>query len=117
MTILRDYAKGKPCTIREPLICNGNRETTVLAHWRQIDISGAGLKAPDVLAAFACSACHDWVDSRSDNDVDRDKRELAHLRGIMRTQVWLLEHGMIFVRGERERGYARMPKIVPRRAE
>lgn len=93
---LRDYAREKPCTVREPGVCNGDPLTTVLAHWRQVGISGAGLKAPDLLAAHACSACHDFVDGRPPYQrVSREMRELAHLRGIMRTQAHLIEHGVV----------------------
>ncbi len=92
---LRDYAAGQPCLIVEDGVCNGNTETTVLAHWRQVGISGGGMKAPDLLAAFACSACHDFVDGRSHFHVNRAVRELAHLRGIMRTQSLLIERGLV----------------------
>ena|SRR6185312_7599397 len=112
---LRAYAKGKLCTIRENGICNADPLTTVLAHWRQVDISGAGLKASDLLAAFACSACHDYVDGRTHKNIAREVRELAHLRGIMRTQEWLLQHGMVSLKGERVPVIERLPKIVPRR--
>lgn len=112
---LRQYARGKPCTVREVGICNADPSTTVLAHWRQVDISGAGMKAQDLLAAFACSACHDYVDGRTHKNVEREKRELAHLRGIMRTQEWLLTHGMVSIKGERAGAPERLSKIVPRR--
>lgn len=112
---LRAYAKGKLCTIREDGVCNHDPETTVLAHWRQVDISGAGLKSANLLAAFACSACHDFVDGRTHLHVEREKRELAHLRGIMRTQEWLIQHGMVSIKGERAGVPERLSKIVPRR--
>lgn len=112
---LRDYARGKPCTIRVPLICNGNPETTVLAHVRMIEISGAGIKAADVLAAWACSACHDYVDFRSENDVEYEKRRRLLLEGMVRTQAWLIEHGFVLVVGEHEPRIEKLSKIVPRR--
>lgn len=112
---LRDYARGKPCTIRVPLVCNGNPETTVLAHVRMIEISGAGIKSADVLAAWACSACHDYVDFRSDNDVDYGKRRLLLLEGMVRTQAWLIERGFVLVVGERQARIEKLPKILPRR--
>ena len=98
MTNLRNSAKGEDCLIRLPGICNGNPATTVLAHYRLIGISGLGLKSPDMLAAFACSACHDYVDSRRISaDLSRDQVKLAHLEGVMRTQAYWLKQGYVKV--------------------
>ena len=112
---LRAYAKGKPCTIRVPGICLCDPEKTVLAHVRMIGISGAGMKAPDLLAAHACSACHDYVDFRSDNDVEYEKRRLLLLDGVARTLALLIEHGIVTVKGTREARPMKISKIVPRR--
>lgn len=95
MTNLRKLAEGEPCMIREPGVCNFNPQTTVLAHWRGLGISGMSLKAPDALAAFACSACHDFVDGRSCPSATRQERENSHLRGIMRTQASLIKRGIL----------------------
>jgi hypothetical protein len=66
---LRKEARGRDCQVRLP-VCNGNPETVVLAHVRQIGVSGMGTKAPDILGAWACSACHAYVD-RYSNDATR----------------------------------------------
>ena len=82
---LRNTARGKPCMIRIPLICNGNPETTVLAHYRLN--TGAALKPHDQQAAWACSACHDVVDGRVQTDLyARDEIRLMHAEGCLRTQ-------------------------------
>lgn len=112
---LRNYAEGKPCTIRVPDVCNGDIRTTVLAHLRKIGISGFAMKANDILAAFACSACHDYVDGRSHPEASYDHRRLLLLDGISRTQWWLIEHGILVVRGTREAKPEKLSKIVPRR--
>lgn len=95
MTNLRKSARGENCKVREPCACNGNWETTVLAHWRQAGISGLGIKAPDLLGAHACSGCHDFIDGRSHPEATREQRELAHLRGIMRTQAYWVDKGHV----------------------
>ena len=105
MSKLRDYAKGKECQVRIPGVCNFNPETTVLAHLNQIGISGRSLKAPDQLAAWCCSACHDEVDERTHNyhmwNIPEDEPwahqiiQLAFLEGIMRTQYELIQKGLI----------------------
>lgn len=81
--------------VREVGVCNHNAETTVLAHWRGNGISGMGMKAPDLLGAFACSDCHAYTDGHSQPGATREQRELALLRGIMRTQYWLIREGYL----------------------
>jgi hypothetical protein len=76
-------------------ICNHNSETVVLAHIRLSGISGIGLKADDLLGAWACSACHDAVDRRFRTDLDRDYVRLAHLEGMVRTIAQLRKEGLI----------------------
>lgn len=98
---LRKLANGKPCMVRLPGICNGDTATTVLAHFRLLGISGMGIKSPDVLGSWACSACHDAIDRRSNMDLERDYVRLAHLEGVMRTQAELLSQGLLTVKGVR----------------
>lgn len=60
-------ARGQPCTLMVPNVCNGNPETTTWAHSNQDRHGkGKGLKAHDVFGAFACSACHNWLDRARD---------------------------------------------------
>lgn len=95
---LRKTAKGQPCFIRVPTICNNNPETTVLCHYRLIGLSGMGIKSPDFLAAFGCSACHDAVDGRSKTHYTRDDLEAMHAHGVFRTQAYWLKEGFISVK-------------------
>lgn len=60
----RKSAQGKPCALRLDC-CNHNTETTVLCHIRKFGWAGTGQKPPDFLAVYACSSCHDALDSRS----------------------------------------------------
>ena len=92
MTDLRDYARDKPCMVRSP-ICNGDTQTTVLAHVRQIGISGMGLKAPDLLGAWACSECHRYVDQLVHGG--RADRDLLMLKAVMRTQAQLIKDEVV----------------------
>jgi hypothetical protein len=92
---LRKAAQGRGCMVRLPGICNHNSETTVLAHVRLAGVSGIGLKADDLLGAWACSACHDAVDRRSHTDLDRDYVRLAHLEGMVRTIAQLRKEDLI----------------------
>lgn len=54
-------AKGKPCTLRLPTICNGNNATTVPCHIRDRH-KGMGQKSSDSSIVFGCSDCHDYLD-------------------------------------------------------
>jgi hypothetical protein len=72
---LRKEAKGRGCMVRIPEVCNHNSETTVLAHYRLAGVSGIDMKSPDVLGAWACSACHDAIDRRAHTDPVKAERE------------------------------------------
>jgi hypothetical protein len=94
---LRDYAKGQPCTMRLPSVCNFDTLTTILAHLNMIGISGRGLKAPDILACFACANCHHVHTTLEFNGVhyDRDVIQLAFFEGMARTQYILIKRGIL----------------------
>jgi hypothetical protein len=92
---LRKAAKGRDCMVRIPGVCNHNPETTVLAHIRLAGVSGMGLKADDLLGAWACSSCHEAIDRRAEMDLDRDYVRLAHLEGMARTIAALRREGVI----------------------
>ena len=86
MTKARKLAKGQPCMVRIPGICNGNPETTVLAHYRLAGYCGTGMKTDDEMGAWACSACHDVADRRACGHMDPQYIRLMHAEGVMRTQ-------------------------------
>lgn len=95
MSYLRMLARGKPCQIRLAGICNHNDETTVLAHFRMAGICGMGLKVPDLIGSWACSACHDAVDGRAKVKLSRAELRLSHLEGVARTQAMLIHQGVV----------------------
>ena len=74
MTDLRKFARDKPCMVRSPL-CNGNAETTVLAHIRRANVAGMGQKPADIIGCWACSSCHNWIDGRMHIDSEDELRE------------------------------------------
>jgi hypothetical protein len=76
---LREHARGQPCRVRLPGVCNGNPETTVLAHIKHGWYGS--LKPPDIIAVHACSDCHDCLDRRR-TDIPVDTVDLAILRGL-----------------------------------
>ena len=93
---LRKEARGRGCTVRIPGVCNFNSETVVLAHLCVAGVSGMGLKAPDLLGAWACSACHDEIDGRTHKSgLSRDELRLAHYDGMARTIMQLHKEGLV----------------------
>jgi hypothetical protein len=93
---LRKEAKGRGCMVRLPSICNFNSETVVLAHIRLAGISGMGMKSPDLIGAWACSACHDEIDGRTHKSgMTHDELRLAHFEGMARTIAQLEKEGLI----------------------
>lgn len=87
---LRALAQGRDCEARLPAICNGNQETVVLAHFRLSGLSGLGFKAPDLIGAWLCSACHAYVDSHKDCQT-----QLDFAKAVFRTQAKLISEGEV----------------------
>ena len=94
MTDLRQLARGRPCLVRIPNVCNGDPETTVLAHYRLIGISGIGLKSPDLIAAWCCSSCHAYIDTPQPEELGARIR-LAFANGVFRTINQLVKEGHV----------------------
>jgi hypothetical protein len=93
-TKLTKAARGRDCQVRVPGVCNRNPETTVLAHYRLAGTNGIGCKPNDFQGAWACSACHDWIDSRN-RQGEREQARLWHAEGVMRTQDILIREGKV----------------------
>jgi hypothetical protein len=81
--------------VRLPGVCNHNSETVVLCHYRLAGVSGMSMKSPDIIGAWACSACHDAIDRRDHTDLERDFVRLAHLDGMVRTIAQLVKEGLV----------------------
>jgi hypothetical protein len=90
---LRKRARGEECMVRVPGICNHNQETTVLAHFRQS--AGMGRKPHDFIGAWACSACHDWVDNRTHQHENQATKRTMFADAVIRTQQRLLDDGEV----------------------
>lgn len=58
-----------------------------------------GLKANDILGAYCCSSCHDAIDGRGQVDWKKKQDiENAFYEGIFRTQLILIEKGLIIIK-------------------
>jgi len=115
MTDLTLLARGKCCLIRVPSYCSGDPEKSVWCHVRLIDISGMSIKSSDLLGAIGCGPCHDVVDGRTKTTFSYGERRLMLLEGMVRTQMWLMEQGILLFQPESPSRVIRLPKIVPRR--
>lgn len=79
-------------------VCNFNPETTVWAHANGLAAGkGRGLKSPDALGTYACSACHDVIDGRvlPPEHMTREDVLLAFHEGHERSFIKLLEKGLV----------------------
>lgn len=83
------------CQVRIPGICNFDPATTVLAH---LPGGGMGTKQHDIHGAYCCSACHDQVDGRSALQYDSWEIREWFVDGVFRTQLLLLEQGLLIVK-------------------
>jgi hypothetical protein len=90
-TNLRKEAAHRTCQIRIPGICNPRPDDCVLCHAQTpAGIRGMGQKAPDLLGAWGCSACHDEYDRRT-RHVDADFARICFYEGVLRTQNILIK--------------------------
>lgn len=93
MTDLRKEAAYRQCQVRIPGVCI--TEPCVLAHLQYpAGVRGMGQKAPDLLGAWACHACHDEADRRT-RRVERDYARMAMYEGVIRTQQALIAEGKV----------------------
>ena len=87
-------AKGQPCQVRVPFVCKQapENETTVLAH-----LNGGGMAAKhlNIHGAYACAACHTWLDGGYVKTHTRDQRDLYHYEAMVRTQVIMVEDNVL----------------------
>ncbi|WP_417790664.1 nuclease domain-containing protein [Terasakiella pusilla] len=96
-TPVRKSARNKPCALRLPC-CNGNPETTVLAHIRRFGWAGIAQKPNDLLSLYACSSCHDVMDGRAKGEcTDTDV-----LRAHGETLQTLIREGLVVVKGAKQ---------------
>lgn len=93
-TKLRNAARGKPCQLRIPLVCNGDPETVVLAHVRRGGVAGIGQKPNDLIAIHACDACHSAMDRRTGIDAVPDS---YILEALCRTLDAVVREGLVRV--------------------
>lgn len=88
MSKYTEAARGQPCQIRIPGVCNRDDSTVVLCHKPG---AGMGLKSHDIHAAFGCHACHDEVDRRT-RKVTREYAMACFFEGMVRTQlIWITD--------------------------
>jgi hypothetical protein len=82
-TKAQQAAHGQDCTLRIPLVCNWNTETTVLAHTG----SGSAKRNHDEEAVYSCSACHDAIDFRSRVFLSHNEAEQKLLHRMRKSYI------------------------------
>lgn len=95
---IRNSAHGEECTLQILGVCNYDPATTVLAHLP--DESHGLSKSDDLSGCYACSACHDVIDGRTDWPTEEaGLREWYFRRAQTRTWRRLTEKGVISIKG------------------
>jgi hypothetical protein len=79
---LRDFAKGKECTMMSP-VCADDPEKTVHCHVRRYAGAGIAEKPDDWWGYHACYDCHMYEPEMADGDL---------LMAIRRTQERIIRH-------------------------
>ena len=92
---IRESARGQDCQVRIGHVCNFNPETTVFAHRNG---AGLALKASNLHGSYCCSSCHDVIDGRVPSGYTPVQIELMFFEGIMRTQLLLIEQGLVILK-------------------
>lgn len=86
-------SREQDCSVRVPEVCNFDPATTVAAH---LNGAGMGIRALDIHIADACSACHEWLDGGyARHNIHRAVRDLYHMQAVIRTQVRMVEDGVL----------------------
>ena len=87
-TAIQRSARGQDCSLRIPGVCNGNPETTVLAH---VGRHGSAKRNHDDEGVFACSGCHDAIDFRTNHFLAHDEAEQELLR---KDRAWFIARAL-----------------------
>lgn len=73
-----------------------------------------GMKAPDIHGAIACSSCHDVLDGRAETSFANTMVKVWFYQGVFRTQLMLIDAGLIALDKINRPEYRPNPKILPR---
>lgn len=96
---VRDAARNQPCTLQIVNVCNGQWDTTVLAHLPD-ESHGIARKADDLSACFACDACHSVIDGRAKwPPAEVEHKDWYLRRAQVRTWRLLFDIGVLSIRG------------------
>lgn len=82
---------GQECQIRIPGVCSFDSSTTVLCHKGG---AGIAMKSSDIHASYGCYKCHAVIDGAK-SEFPKDELKLMFYDGMVRTQLILIEKGLI----------------------
>ena len=93
---ITNSARMEDCTLRIYPYCNFNSETTVFAHIND-GSKGMGLKPNDICGVYACSACHDIIDGRTNYKIPKEELYKCIISAMQLTLMRLIEKGVLKV--------------------
>lgn len=91
---LLQMAKGRPCLVMLPAVCNHRTDTTVAAH-SNLGQHGKGMarKADDAYSVWACFSCHLWLDTGKARASDKERAFMAaHARQVLAWRLVAQDH-------------------------
>lgn len=112
-----DSAKGAPCSVRFPGICNHDPATTVWCHLNGARYGkGMGMKAHDVAGFAGCSSCHAYYDVGHGTKplISTDTLLECVLGAVVESYVRLIVSGVVSVPQDKQKPASGRP-IKPRR--
>jgi len=93
---LRNAARGEDCTLKIVGHCNGNSETSVMAH---MPSPIKGYKSTDLGSiCVSCSDCHDVLDNRTKHEVSDSDMQFYMRRATILTLALLHDKQLILVK-------------------
>lgn len=92
--VLLEMARGRPCLILVPGLCNHRLDTTVACHSNSSRHGKAGArKADDQYTVWGCAACHLWLDtSKAEASRKEDTFMVAHARQVLAWRLIAMDH-------------------------
>jgi len=99
MSKITESARGEDCLVYAPGVDWHNKDTVVYSH---LNGAGMGRKNSDLFGCYACYHCHAWLDKEWARWHTREDRDNVHNAAIIRTQIKLLEKGLIKIGNKNE---------------
>ena len=91
---LREFARGKECTLNIAGVCNYNPETSVWCHFN-FDGGKMGGKTHDLSGGIGCGSCHSVLDGHTKHTWSNPDEKYFYMgRSMVRSLLLAIEYGV-----------------------